>query len=183
MNRLIKLLFISITIICLSACNGNKLVDDSDIEGTLLDESSNAHGALNSRVASATDTNSHAIVNIKGRISDLIDHDGIKTDTRVVMCYEKEDDNVTEDEIIVDFYNGDTVIYYYIDDYQEFKEEAIQTVTCPAKNIVLKKEGSYYVKGSGLGNTIFKDITLEFGKHYVFQFGTVKSLIENYYEY
>lgn len=183
MNKLFKLLFICITIICLSACQSNKTVSDSDLEGTLLDEDSQFHGFLNATSAYTADTNNSAIKDLSTFVEGIINTEGIKLDTAVVVCYEIEDDSVKDDEIIVDFYDGGTVNYYYVDEYKEIGNEAMHSIKCPATSVVLDKEGSYYVKGQTISNQNFNNITLKFGKHYVFQFGSVKKLIENYYNY
>lgn len=183
MNKLFKLLFICLAIVCLSSCSGNRVVKDSDIEGTVLDENNDEHGIFDATARTFVDTSSGAIVNVPGLISNLVDSDTITLDTKIVICYQKEDSKVKDNEIIVDFYQGATVEYYFIDDYKKLGKEAIQSVKCPAENVVLTKEGSYYVKGSSLSKAVFTDITLELGKHYVFQYGSVQDLIENYYNY
>lgn len=181
MNRLLKILFICLTV-CLSACDSNRLVSDADIKGTILDNSNGEYETLNTESAPYFGEREKAIVDVETVLANLINQSSVELDSKVVLCYEKEDSNVKDDEIIVDFYDTYEVKYYYIEEYKEIGMKAMHTVKCPAENIVLDKEGKYYVSGANFANYDY-NITLELGKHYVFQYGTVKNLIENYYSY
>lgn len=181
MKKIIKLLVVLTFTLSLFACSsnnklankalphdGNDFMYDLSIENSTVYDFSNKEDAI-------TDVPRFLRSYIKANV---------RTSHTVVVCYEIEDDSVKDDEILVDFYGyhndgSGKISYYYLED--GYKGEV--TVECPVTNVVLNREGKYYVASTARYLGAFTNINLEFGKHYVFNYAPLSFMVDTYYDY
>lgn len=184
MKRIIKSLAIILVALSLCACSSNNRLannleshGDDDYMLKYYTEETIKAGTFNA-------TSGGPIIDFEDFLGHLIDMTWSEN-SKVYFAYILPDDDVKDDEILVDFYGSKglsgkgKIYYYYADDGMKTRK----IIECPQTNIVLNKEGAYYISSTEVGDAGFTNVELEFGKHYVFSYAPLSFVIDTYYNY